>query len=392
MKRQIGVGGIKFGPREKKYIQQVVRTSRVSYGPLSQKFEQGFARAHGCRFGAFCNSGTSALHIALTALKERHGWQDEDEVLVPAVTFVATANIVFHNRMRPVFVDVDRATYNIDPALIEARITPRTRAIIPVHLTGLSCDMDPILEIARRRNLKVIEDSCETTFGVYKGKKVGSFGDIGCFSTYVAHYIVTGVGGLALTNDPDLAVRLRSLMNHGRDSIYIKLEDALKVSGARLHEVVSKRFSFVSMGHSFRCTEFEAALGLAQLEQRSEFIRARRKNARILTEGLKDLQDYLQLPVSPADRPHMFMVYPVVLKNEEKKGLVNFLEDNGIETRDLLPVINQPIYTRTLGDLEADYPAAAWINHNGFYVGCHPLLKERDLQKIVETIRRYFKR
>src|SRR5208282_5840813 len=184
MKRQISVGGLKFGPREKKYLQQVIRSNRISYGPFSQKFEQHFAKAHGCRFGVFCNSGTSALHIALAALKERHGWQDDDEVLVPAVTFVATANIVFHNRMRPVFVDVDRATYNMDPALIEEKITPRTRAIIPVHLTGLPCDMDPILDIAARRNLRVIEDSCETVFGDYHGRKVGSMGDIGCFSTY----------------------------------------------------------------------------------------------------------------------------------------------------------------------------------------------------------------
>ena len=392
MKRQISVGGLKFGPREKKYLQQVIRSNRISYGPFSQKFEQHFAKAHGCRFGVFCNSGTSALHIALAALKERHGWQDDDEVLVPAVTFVATANIVFHNRMRPVFVDVDRATYNMDPALIEEKITPRTRAIIPVHLTGLPCDMDPILDIAARRNLRVIEDSCETVFGDYHGRKVGSMGDIGCFSTYVAHYIVTGVGGLALTNDADLAVRLRSLMNHGRDSIYVKIDDDQGVSGAKLHEIVSKRFSFVSMGHSFRCTEFEAAIGLAQLEQKDRIIRVRQKNARFLTEGLKDLGEHIQLPVSTPDRRHMFMMYPIVLKHEEKTGLVNFLEDNGIETRDLLPVINQPIYKKLFGDLEPGYPVAKWLNHSGFYVGCHPLLSAKDLGKIVGVIRRYFKR
>lgn len=392
MKRQIGVGGLKFGPREKKYLQQVIRSNRISYGPFSQKFEQAFAKEHDCRHGVFCNSGTSALHIALAALKERCGWQDDDEVLVPAVTFVATANIVFHNRMKPVFVDVDRATYNIDPALIEEKITPRTRAIIPVHLTGLPCDMDPIMEIARRRNLRIVEDSCETTFGADKGRKVGSFGDIGCFSTYVAHYIVTGVGGLALTNDSELAVRLRSLMNHGRDSIYIKIDDDEGLSGSKLHEIVSRRFSFVSMGHSFRCTEFEAALGLAQLEQKDRIICVRQKNAQILTEGLKDLEEHLQLPVSPEERRHMFMVYPIVLKNEEKTGLVNFLEDRGIETRDLLPVINQPIYKNLAGDLEPSYPAARWLNHSGFYVGCHPLLTTKDLGQIVEAIHRYFKR
>src|SRR5277367_4039422 len=118
MKRQISVGGLKFGPRERKYLNLVVRSNRISYGPFSQKFERLFAKSHDCRFAFFCNSGTSALHIALAALKEEHGWADGDEVIVPAVTFVATANIVLHNRMTPVFVDVDPRTYNIDPALI----------------------------------------------------------------------------------------------------------------------------------------------------------------------------------------------------------------------------------------------------------------------------------
>src|SRR5207249_5320991 len=128
--------------------------------------------------------------------------------------------------------------------------------------------MDAVLAIAKKHRLKVIEDSCETVFARYKGKKVGSLGDIGCFSTYVAHYIVTGVGGFATTNDPKLAVRLRSLMNHGRDSIYFQIDDDKGLKGAKLREVVARRFSFVSVGHSFRATEFEAALGLAQLEEK----------------------------------------------------------------------------------------------------------------------------
>jgi dTDP-4-amino-4,6-dideoxygalactose transaminase len=141
-RRRISVGGLKIGPRERRYLAEVIRSSRLSYGPFSERFERGFARAHDCRFAFFCNSGTSALHIAFAALKEEYGFQDGDEVLVPAVTFVATANIVLHNRMTPVFVDVDPKTYNIDARLIEAKITPRTRAIIPVHLMGLPADMD----------------------------------------------------------------------------------------------------------------------------------------------------------------------------------------------------------------------------------------------------------
>lgn len=391
-KRQIGVGGLRLGPREKKYVNEVLRSNRLSYGPFSQKFERGFAKAHDCRFAFFCNSGTSALHIALAALKEHYGWEDGSEVIVPAVTFVATANVVLHNRMTPVFADVDRATYNIDPKLIEARVTPKTRAVIPVHLFGLPCDMDPILDIARRRRLKVIEDSCETVFASYRGRKVGSLGDIGCFSTYVAHYIVTGVGGFATTNDPALAVRLRSLMNHGRDSIYFQIDDDKGAAGARLHEIVAKRFSFTSVGHSFRCTELEAAIGLAQLEIKNRIIQARKTNARALFDGLSDLQDRLQLPTVPEGREHMFMMFPIVVKSGEKTPLINFLEDRGIETRDMMPLVSQPVYRRMFGDLEPEYPAARWINRGGFYVGCHQFLSKSDVRFIVDAVHRFFKK
>ena len=389
-RREINVGGLKIGPREKKYLNQVIRSSRLSYGPFSQRFESSFARAHDCRFAFFCNSGTSALHIALAALKEEHGWSDGDEVIVPAVTFVATANIVLHNRMTPVFVDVDRATYNIDPALIEAKITPRTRAIIPVHLMGLPCDMDAVLAIAKKHKLKVIEDSCETVFARYKGKKVGSLGDIGCFSTYVAHYIVTGVGGLATTNDPKLAVRLRSLMNHGRDSIYFQIDDGRGLKGKKLREVVARRFSFVSLGHSFRATEFEAAMGLAQLEVKEKIIKARQSVAARLTRALSDLDDVLQLPTTPPDRDHMFMLYPILLRKGDKTDLVNFLEERGVETRDLTPLINQPVYTRLYGDLEARYPVARWVNHSGFYVGCHQYISADDVEYMSRQIHAFF--
>lgn len=391
-RREIGVGGLKLGAREKRYLQRVIRSNRISYGPFSEKFEAAFAEEHDCRFAVFCNSGTSALHIALAALKEEHGWKDGDEVLVPSVTFVATGNIVLHNGMKPVFVDVDPLTYNIDPNLIDDRIGPRTRAVIPVHLMGLPCDMDPIMAIAKRRGLKVIEDSCETVFGTYKGRKVGSFGDIGCFSTYVAHYIVTGVGGLATTSDPKLAVRLRSLMNHGRDSIYLNIDDDKGKTGEALHTVVAKRFHFISLGHSFRCTEFEAALGLAQLEEKTRIIKARKKTAERFNKGLADLSDVLQLPTVPPDREHMYMLYPLVVRGGDKTALVNFLEDHGVETRDLLPIINQPVYVKMFGDLEAKYPVARRLNRSAFYIGCHQYLSPADVDYVIERIHAFFRR
>lgn len=390
-KEQLGVGTITLGPREKKYLGQVIKTNRLSYGPFSRRFEAAFAKAHDCRFAVFCNSGTSALHLAVAALKEKHGWKDGDEVLVPSVTFVATANVVLHNNLTPVFVDVDPVTFNIDPKLIEAKLTPRTRAIIPVHLLGLPCDMAPIMEIAKRRGLRIIEDSCETTFARYKGRKVGSFGDIGCFSTYVAHYIVTGVGGLATTNDPDLAVRLRSLMNHGRDSIYLNI-DADKVAKDKLSEVVARRFSFVSVGHSFRATEMEAAIGCGQMESAGKIIKARKSNAAYLLSALSGVNQ-IELASVPPDREHMFMMFPIVVREGLKRELVNYLEERKIETRDLLPLVNQPIYRKLFGDdLESRYPVAERLNNRAFYVGCHQGLTRRDLTYMAETIKEFFKR
>ena len=391
--KQIGVGGLILGAPERKYLEQVIASNRLSYGPMTARFERDFAGLHDCRYSVFCNSGTSALHIALAALKERHGWKDGDEVIVPALTFVATSNIVLHNGMVPVFVDVEPDTYNLDPRLLEERITPRTRASIPVHLFGLPCDMDPILAVARRHDLRVIEDSCETMFASYKGRKVGSLGDIGCFSTYIAHFIVTGVGGFATTNDPELAVTLKSLMNHGRDSIYLTISDDEGVGRERLFEIAAKRFSFVHVGHSFRCTELEAAIGLGQLEQREHIIRTRKENAAYFIDRLAPLGDVLQLPTTPPDREHAFMLFPIVLREGSKRDLVNHLEERLVETRDMLPLVNQPIYRRMFGDdLEDHYPVAKWINNSGFYVGCHQFLTAEEREYVVDTIFGFFGR
>ncbi|MFO1248271.1 MAG: aminotransferase class I/II-fold pyridoxal phosphate-dependent enzyme [Alphaproteobacteria bacterium] len=386
----IGVGTYTTSARARELVNEVLDSNRLSYGPMTQRFENEFARLHGCRFGIMSNSGTSALQIALQAMKELHGWADGDEVLVPAVTFVATANIVLHNRMVPVPVDVEPVYYGLDPAQMERAITPRTRAVIPVHLFGQPSDMDPILAVARRHKLLTIEDSCETMFADYNGRRVGSLGDIGCFSTYAAHLIVTGVGGVSTTNNPDYMIKMRSLLNHGRDSIYISIDDDKDKEGAELHTIIERRFKFISVGHSFRVTEMEAALGLAQLEEWEPMIRQRRQNAAALTQALKPLDNVLQMPAIRPGSEHSFMMYPIVLRQQTKREMVNFLEDNGVETRDMLPLTNQPVYSRLLGWKEGDYPQARHINDSGFYVACHQDLKPGELDYIADCITRFF--
>lgn len=390
---EIGVGTLTLTPAEKAAVNRVLDSNRLSYGPVSRMLEQEFAEKHEAKFAVLVNSGTSALRIAIACLKETEGWKAGDEVLVPALTFVATANVVIDHGLIPVFVDCDARTYNVDPKKIEEKITPRTRAIIPVHLFGQTSAMDPIMALAKKHNLKVIEDSCETMGVCYKGKKTGSFGDISCFSTYVAHLVVTGVGGLAITSDPKYAEILRSLANHGRDGIYISIDDDHDVSEEKFREIVRRRFRFVRPGYSFRLTEMEAAIGLEQLRSLDGMLTQRKKNAQWLTEHFTQFEKWIQLPwYDSSVQEHAFMMYPIVVREDTgftKDDLMQHLEQWKIETREMLPLINQPVYD-WMQIRQTDYPVADWVNRCGFYIGCHQGLNEEELRYMVEVFADFF--
>jgi perosamine synthetase len=382
--KQIGVGTFTATPRMRALVNEVLDSGRISYGPMSRAFEQQFAQLHDCRYAVLSNSGTSSLHVALQTLKELHGWRDGDEVLLPALTFVATVNVVLHNGLKPVLVDVEPDYYGLDILRLEQAITPRTRAIMPVHLFGQPCNIVDVAAAAERYGLKVIEDSCECMFVGQMGKSAGAWGDVGCFSTYVAHLLTTGVGGIATTNDPEIAAVMRSLVNHGRDGIYISIDDDQGKHGAALKEVINRRFRFERIGHSFRITELEAALGLAQLETWAEMIATRQRNAAYLTSALAPLSDVLQLPAVRPGTGHAFMMFPLVLRDHPKAALCAFLEERGIETREMLPLTNQPAYTGWCDP--SHYPVADWINRNGFYIGCHQDLSIDDLDYMIDAI------
>lgn len=392
--KQIGVGGPVITPLARKYVRQVLKSGRLTYGPFLQQFEREFAKIHRRKFAVSSNSGTSSLKVAVHALKELDGWRDGEEVLVPALTFVATANVVLLNNLRPVFVDIDPRTYNIDPQKIEAKITKRTKAIMPVHVCGLPADMIAIMDIAKKNNLRVIEDSCETMFVKRDGHIVGSLGDIACFSTYAAHILTTGVGGLALTNDPAIATKMRSLVNHGRDSIYIAMDDDKGKKGKTLKEIIQKRFLFQSVGYSHRLTEFEGALGLAGLRDWKKNIHTRQSYAKRIIAGLAPYAEHLQLPHTPPKAEHAFMMFPIVVKKRDFSvdALVEWLEEkHNIETRPLLPLLNQPIYKKLFGDIEKQYPVAESVRKNAFYIGCHPQMSSADVTYILAVFKQFFK-
>ena len=390
-RRFIGVGAVNISELEKRYVNQALDDNRLSYGHFTNRFERAFARAHKVRYALFCNSGTSALQVGLHAMKKQYGWEDGMEVLVPAVTFVASVNVILENRLTPVLVDVDPVYFEMDAAEAEKKITERTVAIMPVHLCGCPCDMDELMGLKKRYNLRMIEDSCETMFARYRGKPVGSFGEVGCFSTYAAHILVTGVGGFAVTNDPELAVSIKSLYNHGRDGIYTNPDDTKFRSLNQLFTIVARRFNFLDVGYSYRATELESALGLGQMRRWRKIVASRKRNARALTRVLKRFSKYLQLPTKRPSAEHVFMMYPIVVKaGVDRDELILFLEKNGIETRYLLPLTNQPVYERMWGHIEDDYPVAKHLNQNGFYIGCHPEITKDDVEYIGKVFGRYF--
>jgi perosamine synthetase len=388
--RKITLGTLSISEAGKRYVNEALDNNRLSRGPFTEKFEKEFARLHQVKHAAFMNSGTSALQVALAALKEGHGYQDGDEVLVPSTTFIATSNIVLQNNLTPIFVDVDPFTFNIDTTKIYEKLTRRTRCIIPVHLFGLPADMTQVMRIARDYNLQVIEDSCEAVGSTVKEKPVGSFGDFGTFSTYVNHLVVGGVGGLVTTDNDKLAEIARSLMAHGRDSIYTNIDADDGLSGSNLQNIIERRFKFERVGYSYRATELEAAIALSELERFPQNVAKRRANADLLMKLLEPLGE-LQLPYIPHDCTHSWMMFPAVCRNGVNRDkFLLFLEEHGIETRYMFPLLSQPIYQKLFPGEDAKSPVAKNLAENGLMFGIHQGLDETDIRYIAELIHGYF--
>ncbi len=394
---KIGVGYASVTELEKKYVLDALESQRLSQGKYVAKFEKDFSNMHELKYGVMCNSGTSALDIALATLKEVDGWDENTEVLVPAITFIATSNAVIHVGLKVKFVDVDPETYNMNPDEIEKHITENTKCIIPVHTFGMPCDMERIMKIANKHKLRVIEDCAEAHFAKVNGKTIGSFGDIACFSTYVAHTITTGIGGIVCTNNREYMEILRSLVAHGRACTCERCiaSDANQVCPKRMQTDMDRRFMFVRMGYSYRVGELEGALGLAQIERKDDIMSKRHENAQYLISKLEKFESLIQLPRHPENIEHTYMMFPIVLKKESGivyRELIEYLEKNNVETRPMLPLLNQPIYKEMFGDIEKDYPVAEYIDHNGFYVGCHHGMEQEDLDNLIEVLCNYLQK
>jgi dTDP-4-amino-4,6-dideoxygalactose transaminase len=320
-----------FGAEEMEAVLEPLRTGWVVQGPKVAAFEAAFAEHVGTPHAIATSSCTTALHLALVALDVGPG----DEVVVPAFTWVATANVVEMQGARPVFVDVDLETFNASAEVIEAAITPRTKVIMPVSLFGLSAPMGPILEIARARHLRVVEDDACAIGTWYEGRHAGTLADVGCFSFHPRKAITTGEGGMLITRDPDLAARVRSLRDHGAS-----VSDLDRHQGARSFHLPD----FDMVGYNYRMTDLQGALGVAQLARLDGILAERTRLARRYDEALRVLQ-WLRTPRRPANGRHGYQAYvclyapePPTVANAERlhagrNALMSRLEEQGIATR-----------------------------------------------------------
>jgi len=330
---QIGGGRIPvyapvLGDEELENVVAAVRSGWVSsLGTFIPEFEREFATFCDVREAVAVSNGTAALHLALLTLGVGPG----DEVLVPSLTFIATANAVRYCGATPVFVDADRATWCIDPAALDALVTPRTKAVIPVHLYGHPCDMDPILDVARRRGIAVVEDAAEAHGAEYRGRRVGAFGAIGCFSFYGNKIMTTGEGGMCVTDDPLLAERLRLLRDHGMDP-----------KRHYWHDIV---------GYNYRMTNLQAAIGVAQVKKLPGFLEKKRRLGAWYAELLAPLAAagrIVMQPEAPWAKSVFWMCSVLLAEARVSRDEVRArLHDRGVDTRPFFhPVHLLPPYER----------------------------------------------
>lgn len=313
----------------------VLKTSWLSIGPKIVEFENALAAYTGTRCGVGVNSGTSGLHLAIIAA----GVGEGDEVITPSFSFIASANCVLYERAVPIFVDVDPLTGNIDPRAIEAAITERTKAIIPVHAFGQPADMDPIIEIARRHNLAIIEDSCEAIGAEYKGRRAGTLGDAGVFAFYPNKQMTTGEGGMIVTDNEDWANLFRSLRNQGRD-------------------VFDAWLNHTRLGYNYRLDEMSAALGLVQLQRIEDLLARRARVTDWYNQRLTDLET-IEIPHISSNTTRMsWFVYVVRINSPASRdGVMNILAEQGIPSRPYFtPIHLQPFYSERFGYKRGDLP------------------------------------
>jgi perosamine synthetase len=350
---------------EEKYVVECMRSGWISsLGKFIPEFEEKFAGFCGAKYGVAVMNGTTALQLALAAIGIKAG----DEVIIPDLTFIATANVVKYFGAKPVLVDSEPETWNMDPEKLAGAITSRTKAVIPVHIYGHPCDMQPIMELAGKKGIKVIEDCAEAHGAEYNGKKVGSIGDSGCFSFYGNKIITTGEGGMCTTNDQNLAERMRFLKDHAMDK--------------------AKRYWHPEIGYNFRMTNIQAAIGVAQMEQIGKFIEIKIRNAALykkLLQGVKGITFQPQMPWAMS----VYWMHSILIENEfglDRDRLMEKLKPKGVDTRPFFyPIHQMPAYAE--GQSDSKFPVATELSKKGINLPSSTKLTPADIKYVCDAIK-----
>lgn len=359
-----------IGEEEINAVVAALRKGEISgtFGDSIPSFEKKFAAYHECEFGVAVSSGTTALHLAVAVA----GIQPGDEVLVSASTNIATALAVYHNNAVPVPVDSEAITWNLDLDLIESLISPKTKAIIPVHLFGHPVDMRRLCEIAEEHNLIVIEDCAEAHGATAHGRKTGGFGDMSCYSFYANKIITTGEGGMLITNNPEFAEKAKLLRNLA---------------------FMTPRFLHDEPGYNFRMTGYQAAMGLAQLNKIDTILENKRRIANTYNTCLDGLEE-IQLPVELDWAYNVYWMYAIVVKSQSgnlRDDLMRYLKDNGVDTRTFFcPMNQQPFLKKQKGYREVPCPVADDIWENGLYLPSSYSLSDEDIKFVSSLLSDFF--
>ena len=361
---------------ELKYVTDAVSTGWISSsGTYVTEFEKKFAEYCGCKYGVAVCNGTIALHLALVSLGIGKG----DEVIVPTFTMIASAFAVCYTGATPVFVDADKESFNIDVNKIEAKITPRTKAIMPVHIFGKMCDMDAICSLAKKFNLYVIEDAAEAHGALYKDRKAGSFSDIAAFSFFANKNITTGEGGMVVTNDEEIYKRAKYFKNV-----------CFPIIGGR-------NYTHDDIGFNYRMSNVVAAIGLAQVEKADEYRAMRIRNHQLYREQLLQIPGITMQSLPSQDCLDVCWMNTIVLDSEQfhhtKDETIAYLREHDIDTRLLFNGMHHQKSMKDYGcDCSGDYPVSDWLTKNGFYLPSASNLSQNDIDYICETLKEYQKK
>jgi perosamine synthetase len=357
-----------LGEKELLYVTDCIKTNWISSkGKYVEDFQTKFAKYCNCKYGITTTNGTTAIHLALSSI----GLKKNDEIIVPAFTMIGSVFPIVYCRAKPVLVDAESETWNMNVNQIEEKITRRTKAIMPVHIYGHPCDMDPIIETAQKYGLYIVEDAAEAHGAEYKGRKVGGIGDVGCFSFYANKIITCGEGGMVVTNDEKIARHASALkdlsFSDGKERTYLHSE----------------------IGYNYRMTNLQAAVGLAQLERVDELVERRRKNALHYSQLLKNTSG-LRLPTEKDWARNVYWMYSILVEPDFGLGrdeLMAQLAKKGIETRAFfIPMNKQPVFKNMNWFKDEHYPIAEELSKKGLYLPSSSGLREEEIRFVCNSI------